>query len=92
MKNFLKYIKSWFDDSNTVNEKAIVGFIAFFMIIVAFITDIITGIQGKPLVIHEFIFDGFLVIVLGSFMIASVDKWTNKKHDKKDEDESSKES
>ena len=87
MKNLLKYIKSWFDDSNTVNEKAIVGFIAFFMIIVAFSVDLITGIFGKPLVIHEFIFDGFLIIVIGAFAIASVDKWTNKKHDKEKEKE-----
>lgn len=87
MKNLLKYIKSWFDDSNTVNEKAIVGFIAFFMIIVAFSVDLITGIFGKPLVIHEFIFDGFLVIVIGAFAIASVDKWTNKVHDKEKEKE-----
>jgi hypothetical protein len=34
-------------------------------------------------VINEFIFDGFMVIVLGAFGIASVDKWLNKK-DKKD--------
>ena len=87
MKNFLKYIKSWFDDSNTVNEKAIVGFIAFFMIIVAFSVDLITGIFGKPLVIHEFIFDGFLIIVIGAFAIASVDKWTNKVHNKEKEKE-----
>ncbi len=87
MKNLLKYIKSWFDDSNTVNEKAIVGFIAFFMIIVAFSVDLITGIFGKPLVIHEFIFDGFLIIVIGAFAIASVDKWTNKVHNKEKEKE-----
>ncbi len=46
MKNFFKYIKSWFDDSNTVNEKAIVGFIAFFMIIVAFSVDTIKDRTG----------------------------------------------
>ena len=39
----------------------------------------VTGYFGNPLVINEFIFDGFMVIVLGSFGIASVDKWMNKK-------------
>jgi hypothetical protein len=34
--------------------------------------------MGKEMPIHEFIFDGFMVIVLGSFGIASVDKWINK--------------
>jgi ABC-type uncharacterized transport system permease subunit len=76
MKNFFKQL---FDDNNTINEKSVVGFIAFFMMVIALGVDIITGFSGKPLVINEFIFDGFMVIVLGSFGIASVDKWINKK-------------
>jgi len=28
--------------------------------------------------IHQFIFDGFMIIVLGAFGIASIDKWINK--------------
>ncbi len=78
MKNFFKQL---FDDNNTINEKSVVGFIAFFMMVIALGVDIITGFSGKPLVINEFIFDGFMVIVLGSFGIASVDKWINKKGD-----------
>jgi hypothetical protein len=58
-----------------LNEKSVVGFIAFFMLCVALAVDLITGAYGNPLVINEFIFDGFMVIVLGSFGIASVDKW-----------------
>jgi hypothetical protein len=42
--------------------------------------------MGKPLVINEFIFDGFLVITLGAFGIASVDKWINNKNVKKEEE------
>jgi len=41
--------------------------------------DLLTGYFGNPLVINEFIFDGFMVIILGAFGIASVDKWMNKK-------------
>jgi hypothetical protein len=43
---------------------------------------LITGYFGNPLLINEFIFDGFMVIVLGAFGIASVDKWLNKKDSK----------
>lgn len=82
MKNFFKQL---FDDNNTINEKAVVGFIAFFMLCVALGVDLVTGFYGDPLVINKFIFDGFMVIVLGSFGIASVDKWLNKK-DKHEED------
>lgn len=75
MKNFFKQL---FDDKNSINEKSVVGFIAFFMLCVALAVDLITGAYGDPLVINKFIFDGFMVIVLGSFGIASVDKWLNK--------------
>jgi ABC-type uncharacterized transport system permease subunit len=75
----MKFFKNLFDDANTVNEKAVVGFIAFIMLVIALLVDLITGYDGKPLVINEFIFDGFMVIVLGAFGIASVDKWLNKR-------------
>jgi hypothetical protein len=75
----MKFLKELFDDGNTINEKAVVGFIAFMMLVIALGVDLVTGYFGNPLVINEFIFDGFMVIVLGCFGIASVDKWMNKK-------------
>ena len=80
-----QFFKSLFDDNNTINEKAVVGFIAFFMLVIALIVDLVTGYMGTALVINEFIFNGFMVIILGSFGIASIDKWMNKK-DKHEED------
>jgi len=76
MKQFLKNL---FDDNNTINEKSVVGFIAFMMMVVALMVDLVTGWLGKELLINEFIFDGFMVIVLGSFGIGSVDKFINAK-------------
>lgn len=78
----IKFFRELFDDNNSINEKAVVGFIAFFMLCIALAVDLITGYFGAPLIINEFIFDGFMILVLGSFGIASVDKWMNKK-DKK---------
>ena len=74
----MKFLKDLFDDNNSINEKAVVGFIAFFMLVIALGVDLLTGYFGNPLVINEFIFDGFMVIILGAFGIASVDKWMNK--------------
>jgi hypothetical protein len=88
MKNFFKQL---FDDNNSINEKAVVGFIAFFFLCVALVVDLVTGYMGTALIINEFIFDGFMVIVLGSFGIASVDKWMNKKSSKKEEEKSEEE-
>ena len=79
MKNFLKQL---FSDDNSINEKSIVGFGAFLMIVLTLLIDIITGVMGREMPIHEFVFDGFLVITLGSFGIASVDKWVNNKNKK----------
>ena len=83
MKNFFKQL---FDDNNTINEKAVVGFIAFLCLVLALLVDLVTGYMGTALVINEFIFDGFMVIILGSFGIASVDKFMNMKNGKKKED------
>jgi hypothetical protein len=35
--------------------------------------------------INEFVFDGFMIITLGAFGIASVDKFITTKHGKKEE-------
>jgi hypothetical protein len=80
MKNFFKQL---FNDNNTINEKSVVGFIAFLLLCVALIVDLVTGYMGTALIINEFIFDGFMVIILGSFGISSVDKWINKKNNSK---------
>jgi ABC-type uncharacterized transport system permease subunit len=73
-----QFIKDLFNDDNSINEKAVVGFIAFFMLVISLIVDLVTGWLGRELLINEFIFDGFMVITLGAFGIASVDKWINK--------------
>ena len=76
-----KFFHQLFDDNNSINEKSAVGFIAFLMLCIAFLVDIITGYAGKEFVVNKIIFDGFMVITLGSFGIASIDKWTNRKKD-----------
>jgi len=79
-----QFFKNLFDDSNTINEKSVVGFTAFIMMVITLIADIITGVMGKEMPIHEFVFDGFMVIVLGAFGIASVDKFINKRKGKEE--------
>jgi len=73
------FFKELFDDDNNINEKSVVGFASFGVMVVAIAVDLITGYMGKELLINEYIFNGFLTITLGSFGIASVDKFVNKK-------------
>ena len=81
-----KFISSLFQDNNQINEKSVLGFSSFVIMIGFAITDIVSGYLGKTLLINEFIFNSFLIITLGALGIASVDKFINsKKEDKKEE-------
>jgi hypothetical protein len=71
--------KNLFDDNNNINEKSVVGFIAFAVMVVFAFADLITGYIGKDLVINEVIYNSFVWIVLGAFGIAEVGKVFGKK-------------
>lgn len=71
--------KDLFNDKNDINEKSVIGFLAFVIMTVFAIADIITGYLGKDLVVNEFIFNAFLVLVLGTFGISGVEKIMNRK-------------
>lgn len=81
-----KFLSKLFNDNNNINEKAVIGFGSFVMMVVFAIADIITGSMGKELIIQEFIFNSFLIMTLGCFGIASVDKYMNKKFGEKQEE------
>jgi|TARA_R100001079_G_scaffold87381_1_gene50172 hypothetical protein len=70
VKKLFMDFKNLFKDDNDINEKSIVGFVAFIVMILFAFADLITGYIGKDLVINEFIYDSFLWIVLGCFGIA----------------------
>lgn len=76
----MKKFWTMFNDNNSLNEKAIIGFLAFIVMIIFATVDIATGIMNKPLLINEFIFDSFKLLTIACFGIASVDKWINRKH------------
>lgn len=83
MLNFIKRnwmaLKNLFDDNNNINEKSVVGFLAFAVMVIFAVADLVTGYIGKDLVINEFIYDSFVWIVLGAFGIAEVGKVFGKK-------------
>ena len=78
MYNKIKSMWNIFKNNNDWNEKTIVGFIAF-LVMVAFATaDLLTGYLGTDLVINEFIYDSFTWVVIGCFGIAGVEKFAGK--------------
>ena len=68
-----------FKNNNDYNEKSIIGFIAFMIMCVIMIVDLITGYVGKDLIINEFVYDSFLFVVISCFGISGLEKFANKK-------------
>jgi hypothetical protein len=72
-RNWMAF-KDMFKDENDINEKSVVGFAAFVIMVLFAVIDLVTGYVGKDLVINEFIYDSFVIIVLGAFGIAEAGK------------------
>lgn len=70
-------MKDLFNDDNNINEKSLIGFLAFLVMVGFAAADVLTGYFGKDLVVNEFIFNSFLVLCLGAFGFGSVDKYIN---------------
>lgn len=74
MKRFLEVFK----DDNDWNEKTIIGFLSFVVMVLIMMVDVVSGAMGKDLVINEFTYNSFLILTLGSFGIAGIEKFAKK--------------
>ena len=54
--------KNIFKDDNDINEKSVIGFLSFLIMIIFAVTDLITGYLGKELLLNEYIYDSFTLI------------------------------
>ena len=63
-----------FKDNNEYNEKSIIGFGAFTIMVLFAMADVVTGLMGKDLVINDVVYNSFLFTTLGSFGIAGAEK------------------
>jgi hypothetical protein len=68
-----------FKNDNDWNEKTIVGFISFAIMVLVMLADVITGWFGKDLIVNEFIYNSFLFITIGAFGIAGLEKFAPRK-------------
>ena len=81
MKNIWRKImafKDIFKDDNDVNEKNVIGFLSFAVMVIFAAADLITGYLGQDLVVQEFIYNSFVFITLGCFGIAGLEKFAKK--------------
>ena len=63
-----------FLDDNDINEKAIIGFISFFLMFVFGMCDLITAFWDMDLKISDTIYTSFVVVTLGAFGISEAGK------------------
>jgi len=81
----VKYLKrKWmafrdiFKDENDINEKSVIGFLSFAVMVIFAAADLITGYFGKDLVVQDFIYNSFVFVTLGCFGIAGLEKFAKK--------------
>ena len=74
IKHKLMSFRDIFKDKNDINEKNVVGFASFLVMVIFAAVDIITGVSGQHLEIQEYIYNSFVIIALGSFGIAEAGK------------------
>ena len=83
MLNYLKRnwmaFKDMFKDENDINEKSVVGFASFVVMVLFAVVDLATGYFGKDLVINDGIYNSFVYVVLGAFGIGEAGKIFGKK-------------
>lgn len=77
-RNWMAF-KDIFKDNNDINEKSVVGFASFAIMVLFALADIVTGFVGKDLNVQEFIYNSFVIITLGSFGIGEIGKVFGKK-------------
>ena len=69
---------SLFKDKNEINEKNVVGFISFIVMVLFAIADLVTSFifvgEEAYLVINEVIYNSFVWVTLGCFGISSFEK------------------
>lgn len=81
MKTLITKIMSFkeiFKDTNDWNEKTIIGFLSFAVMVIVMVADVVSGFFGKDLLINDFTYNSFVIVTLGSFGIAGLEKFASK--------------
>jgi len=81
MKQLITKIMSFkeiFKTDNSYNEKTVIGFLSFAVMVLVMIADVVTGAFGAHLPINEFTYNSFVIVTLGSFGIAGLKKFAKK--------------
>lgn len=78
IKTKIMAFRDIFKDENDINEKTVIGFFSFIVMVAFAVCDLITGMMGVEILIQEYIYNSFAIITLGSFSIAGIEKIAKK--------------
>lgn len=67
-----------FKDKNDYNEKTVIGFMSFAVMVIVMAADVMTGALGLHLPINEFTYNSFVLVTIGSFGIAGLEKFAKR--------------
>ena len=68
-----------FKDNNEINEKNIIGFASFIVMVLFAVADLLTSlVADKDLIINEVVYNSFVWVTLGCFGISSFEKVKSK--------------
>ncbi len=67
-----------FKNDNSYNEKTVIGFLSFAVMVAVMLADVITGAFGAHLPINEFTYNSFVIVTLGSFGVAGLEKFAKR--------------
>jgi hypothetical protein len=76
VEKIMQWFTQIFKDNNDYNEKTIIGFMSFAIMGIVAAVDLVTGIYGQHLEIKEYIYNSFLMLTIGSFGIAGLEKFS----------------
>tara|TARA_Y100000004_G_scaffold110439_1_gene123920 strand:- start:655 stop:870 length:216 start_codon:yes stop_codon:yes gene_type:complete len=64
-----------FKDKNDINEKNVIGFASFVVMVLFAVADLATSVLAeKDLIINEVVYNSFVWVTLGCFGISAVEK------------------
>lgn len=72
MKGFTQIFK----DNSEYNEKTIIGFISFTIMVITAIMDLAASWIDMPFAVNENIYSSFVTITLGSFAVAGAERFS----------------
>jgi hypothetical protein len=76
VEKIMKWFTQIFKDNNDYNEKTIIGFLSFAVMVIIAGVDVITGLEGKNLEIKDYIYNSFTMLTIGAFGIAGLEKFS----------------